>query len=156
MLNPFRIQQHKRGGAGAEHERATSPRIGNWKFQTFESHELAVGNPTQLGFIRNSPKGRKGGGSTPNTRWPGRRLKIAVNKYTIGYKYTQLRIDGKRLLQVLSSYAVMHYTTMSYTSQSCNIQHPPACGGWVSRFLISEMIHNSVPSGGRDHSDGRS
>ena len=62
MLNPFRRQQEKRGGAGAEHERATSPRIGNWKFQTFESHESAVGNPTQLGFIRNSPKGRKGGG----------------------------------------------------------------------------------------------
>ena len=109
MLNPFRRQQTK-GGAGAEHERAPSPRIGNWKFQTFESHESAVGNPTQLGSIRNSPKGRKGGGSTPNTRWPGRRLKIAVNKYTIGYKYTQLRIDENTYYR--------YFPVM----QSCNIQ----------------------------------
>ena len=112
----FALLGEKGGRAWAEHEWASSSRIGSWKSQTFESHELVVGNPTQLGFIRNSPKGRKGGGSTHNTRWPERRLKIAVNKYTIGYKYTQLRIDGKRLLQVLSSYAVIHYTTLLYTS----------------------------------------
>ena len=76
--------------------------------------ELAVGNSIHLNLIRDSQK--KGGGSTHNTRWSERRLKIAVNIYTIGYKYTQLRIDGKRLLQVLSSYAVMRYTTMLYTS----------------------------------------
>ena len=156
MLNPFRIQQHKRGGLGQNMRGLLLQElvIGNSRHLNLMNWQLET--PHSWASLGIPQKEDRGGGSTPNTRWPGRRLKIAVNKYTIGYKYTQLRIDGKRLLQVLSSYAVMRYTTMSYTSQSCNIQHPPACGGWVSRFLISEMIHNSVPSGGRDHSDGRS
>ena len=108
MFNPFRRQ--KGGKAWAEHEWASSSRIGSWKSQTFESHELAVGNPTQLGSIRNSPKGRKGGGSTHNTRWSERRLKIAITIYTIGYKYTQLRIDGNTYYR--------YFPVM----QSCNIQ----------------------------------
>ena len=127
MFNPFRRQ--KRGG-----------KLGQ-NMNGLLLQELAVGNPRHLNLMNwqletphswaslGIPQKEDRGGSTLNTRWPGRRLKIAVNKYTIGYKYTQLRIDGKRLLQVLSSYAVMQYTTMSYTSQSCNIQHPPACGG---------------------------
>ena len=90
--------------------------------------ELVIGNSRHLNLMNwqletphswvslGIPQKEERGGSTQNTRWPERRLKIAVNKYTIGYKYTQLRIDGKRLLQVLSSYAVMHYTTLLYTS----------------------------------------
>ena len=84
----------------------------NWQLETPHSW-VSLGIPQ---------KEERGGGSAHNTRWSERRLKIAITIYTIGYKYTQLRIDGKRLLQVLSSYAVMQYTTMSYTSQSCNIQ----------------------------------
>ena len=91
--------------------------------------ELVVGNPRHLNLMNWQleiphswvslgipQKEERGGGFTHHTRWSEHRLKIAVNIYTIGYKYTQLRIDGKRLLQVLSSYAVMHYTTLLYTS----------------------------------------
>ena len=71
--------------------------------------ELAVGNSIHLNLIRDSQK-RGGGGSTHNTRWSERRLKIATDMYTISYKYTQLRMDGNT------------YYRHSLIMQSCNIQ----------------------------------